>query len=166
MRIFACLLCIALLVASGCSRDGKEEVISSFPGGARKMTGIFQGKEPNRAQLKGFEYYESGEKKKELSFRDNHFYGPWTFWYKSGKKMAEGVIEAKTLDHQAAVGSGTYYWPSGAKMIEISTNREKSASEVTAIYDEAGRQYTVANKPPELAEKIKDLLEKWEKGAV
>src|SRR6266571_355194 len=158
---FVLALLLLFVFISGCARE-KEEVISSFPSGAKKQTGIFRGEKPNRAQLKAFEYYESGERKKEFGFKDNHFFGPWTFWYKDGKKAAEGIIEVKALDHQNAVGTGTYFWPGGAKMIELKPKPDKSGSDVVAIYDESGKAYTAQNKPPELAAKIKTLLEKWE----
>src|SRR6266540_1962161 len=142
MKIRLLLLSFLLIVIfTGCARE-KEEVVSSYPSGARKQTGIFKGEKPNRAQLKAFEYFETGEKKKEFNFKDNLFFGPWTFWYKNGKKLAEGVIEAKTVDHQNAVGTGNYYWPSGARMIELKPKPDKSGSDVVAIYDESGKSYT------------------------
>ena len=155
------LLLITLF--GGCTRE-KEEIVSTFPSGAKKETGIYQGKKPNRSRLKSFEYYETGERKKEFSLRDNHFFGPWSHWYKNGKKLAEGSVAIKTMDHQKAVGTGTFYWPGGARMITLGANADKTATEVTGIYDEAGKFYTVKDCPPELSAKIKGILDKWEKG--
>lgn len=148
------------------SVSGKEEVLSTYESGAKRETGIFRGKDTNRVQLKGFEYYETGERKREFSYKDNLYYGRWTFWYKDGKVMAEGNFTEKVLDPDSASGSGIYYWPNGQKMIEIETLDPVKGATVVAVYSEAGRKYRPRKEPPELREKIDALIKKWQDGEV
>ena len=158
-------ICISVLsITAACSRSTEEEVLSKYPSGKKQETAIYEGKEGNRARIKSFAYYESGERKKEFSHKDNHFFGPWTMWYKNGEKIGQGSIEVKTLDHRNALGSGTYYWPGGAKMVEIALNAERSAAEVVAVYDRKGTRYDSATCPAPLKEEIRGILDGWEQG--
>ena len=160
----ACLMIIFLL--SGCTRGPKEEVVSRYPGGSKLETGVFVGEKSNRSRLKSFEYYESGERKKEFAHKDNHFFGPWTFWYRSGAVFAKGEITVKTMTQENAIGSGTYYWPSGGKMVEMGTSADKQSTVVNSLYDEKGNRYSLQTAPADLAKRIKELLDQWHAGKV
>jgi hypothetical protein len=157
-------ICLSLSITAACNRSPEEEVLSKYPSGKKQETAIYEGKEGNRARIKSFAYYESGERKKEFSHKDNHFFGPWTMWYKNGEKIGTGNIEVKALDHRSALGSGTYYWPGGAKMVEIALNKERSAADVVAVYDRKGTRYSAATCPPALKNEIRGILDGWEKG--
>ena len=166
-----CKLMIPLLAGivliAACSRNGGEEVTSTYPNGIKKETAVFQGKGVEKARLKGFEYYESGERKKEFTYRDNLLSGPWTYWYKNGKKLGEGVIENKAINLSMVSGKETYYWPNGVKMLEAETAGGALKPGTTAVYrDEDGKSYSDKERPKELIEKSKSLLERWERGEI
>ncbi len=160
-------LAALVLLASACDRKSAEEVTSTYPSGHKKETAIFQGKGSEKIRLKSFEYYDSGEKKKEFSYRDNLLSGPWTYWYKNGKKFGEGVIENKAINLSMVTGRETYYWPNGVKMLEAETVGGGLKPGSTAIFrDEAGKEYTDKGRPRELVERSKGLLERWERGEI
>ncbi|WP_243372289.1 hypothetical protein [Geotalea sp. SG265] len=157
----AVILCVA------CTREGREQVTSTYPGGNKKETAVFHGKGTEKSRLKSFEYYESGQKKKEFSYRDNLLSGPWTYWYKNGHKLGDGVIENKAINLGMATGKETYYWPNGIKMLEAETEGGGLKPGTTPIYrDEAGQTYSDKGRPKELVEKSKLLLERWERGDI
>lgn len=161
------ILLLILTVFSGCARKDSEEVISTYPGGEKRETAIFSGKKPNRIKLKSFEYYETGQKKREYHYKDNHYYGEWTYWYKDGSTIAGGFFDTKVLNPHKGTGSGTYYWPSGKEMIqlEVKMNNNKKVSDV--IYrNESGAAYNDENLPDELKEKIQSVLVRWDKGEI
>ncbi|MEF9475745.1 MAG: hypothetical protein L0958_03445 [Candidatus Mariimomonas ferrooxydans] len=99
-----------------------------------------------------------------MSFLVYLFYGPWTYWYKMGNIMAVGAINIKTLTPSKGTGDGTYYWPSGEKMIEIVVNKR---NELTFTYhDEAGVAYSDDDLPEEIKKKIKSVITRWGKGKI
>lgn len=161
------LLILVFFLFTACSQGEKEEVVSSYPSGKNKETAVFSGKEPNRARIKVFEYYETGEKKKEYSHQDNLFHGPFTYWYKNGKKLCDGLIENKAINLGMVTGKETYYWPNGVKMLEAETSGGKIKPGTTPIYrDETRKEYTDKERPKELIVKSKGLLERWERGEI
>ncbi|RII25645.1 MAG: hypothetical protein CXR31_13835 [Geobacter sp.] len=156
-----------VFILSACSKSGNEEVTSVYQSGKKKETAVFQGKSTEKARLKSFEYYESGEKKKEFSYQDNLLSGPWTYWYKNGNKFGEGKIENKAINLGMVTGKETYYWPNGVKMLEAETEGGGLKPGTTAVYrDEQGKIYTDKGRPKELVEKSKKLLERWERGEI
>lgn len=163
------LACLSLL---SCAKEKekepevREETVTSYPGGEKQVTELVKGRETTKTIIKSFEYYETGQKKKEFSHKDNHYFGAWTFWYKDGKVLAEGSFEDKTLNPAAGVGKGKYYWPSGSPMILLEPDRENNATVVVAVYDEAGNSYQPEKQPPELKEKIKAVLDRWVNGEI
>jgi antitoxin component YwqK of YwqJK toxin-antitoxin module len=161
------LIASILISTAACSSKTVEEVTSSYPSGKKKETAIFQGKGTEKARSKSFEYYESGERKKEYSYRDNLLSGPWTYWYKDGKKFGEGIIENKAINLTMVTGKETYYWPNGVKMLEAETAGGGLKPGTTAVYrDETGKEYTDKGRPKELIEKTKAILERWERGEI
>ena len=162
----ACMILIFLSLLGGCSRQPAEEIISRYPSGKKLETGTFTGDKNNRSRLKSFEYYETGERKKEFAHQDNHFFGPWTFWYKNGKIIAKGEISEKTMTQETAVGSGTYFWPGGAKMIEVSPAADRHSTLVKRVFDEQGQSYPPDKAPADLNNRIKEILEQWEAGKI
>ena len=158
------ILFLILIIFPGCTKKDREVVTTKYPTGEKKETTIFKGEKPDLQKIKSFEYYRTGEKKREYSYKDNHFYGPWTYWYKKGNIMATGVINKKTLTPAKGTGSGTYYWPGGEKMIEIAVNKR---NELTFTYhDEAGAAYSDDDLPEEIKEKIQSVIARWEKGRI
>ncbi len=177
MKNISLLIFLVVLIAlsSGGCNDPKnklilsadEEVISSFPGGEPKETAVFEGKEPNRLKMKSYEYYSNGKRKKEFTYKDNLYFGPWSYFYNDGTKMAEGVFDAKAIDPETATGHGSYYWPDGKKMLDLSVaeGNDKNASVIT-YYDSKGTTYSESSVPPELKGKIKGILEDWIQGKI
>ena len=163
----SCFLSVFLILflLSACSRHSEEEILSRYPSGKKLETGIFIGDSTKRTRLKSFEYYETGERKKEFAHQDNHFLGPWTFWYKNGKVLAKGNITVKTMTHETAIGSGTYYWPGGGTMIEITPSADGQSTMVSKIHDEQGKSY-LSDAAPELSHRIKQLLDQWQDGTI
>jgi antitoxin component YwqK of YwqJK toxin-antitoxin module len=168
MRINTALLFLVMTVLIiSCSNTPPEEVTATYPSGKKKETAIFQGKEGSRSRIKSFEYYESGELKKEFSYRDNLLSGQWTYWYRDGKKLGDGVISNKAINLSMVTGKETYYWPNGIKMLEAETEGGALKQGTTAIYrDETGKAYRDKDRPKELVEKSKNILEQWERGAL
>jgi antitoxin component YwqK of YwqJK toxin-antitoxin module len=167
LRYRLALSVLAIVIIAACSREGSEEITARYPGGKKKETAVFQGKVPERKRLKSFEYYETGEKKKEFSYRDNLLSGPWTYWYKNGKKFGEGRIENKAINLSMVTGKETYYWPNGNKMLEAETEGGRLKPGTTAVYrDQQGQAYTDRGRPKELIEKSKALLDRWERGEI
>lgn len=161
-----CMILILMSLLSGCNRQPAEEVISRYPSEKKLETGTFTGDKPNRSRLKSFEYYESGERKKEFAHLDNHFFGPWTFWYKDGKVCAKGDISEKTMTQETAVGSGAYFWPSGGKMIEMAPAADRHSTLVKYVFDEQGHAYPPDQAPPALSKRIRELLDQWQAGKI
>lgn len=157
---------LLLGLLAGCSRQATEEIISRYPSGKKLETGTFTGEKASRARLKSYEYYESGERKKEFAHQDNHFFGPWTFWYKNGKVFAKGEIIEKTMTQESAVGSGTYYWPDGGKMIEMTPSADRHSTMVKSIFDQQGKAYPPDKAPADLTQRIREQMEQWETGKI
>lgn len=162
-RNLTTLAVILAVMLAGCTSGRQEEILAHHPGGEKKEAIIFEGKGSNRTFLKRVEYFRQGTIKKEFAYKDNHFFGPWTFWYENGSKLAEGTITVKTLDPWNAAGNGAYFWPDGKKMIELGAGSDGKPAGVTAIYDETGKSFTAATCPAELKKKISEILEKWER---
>ena len=60
-----------------------------------------------------------------------------------------------------------YYWPNGVKMLEAETAGGALKPGTTAVYrDEDGKSYSDKERPKELIEKSKSLLERWERGEI
>lgn len=156
-------------ILSGCSKKPepsapKEKTLSTYPSGAKKVTALVREKESTRIKIKSFEYYESGEKKKEYDHLDNLYFGQWTFWYKDGQKLADGRFVRKAVNPAKGIGNGMYYWHNGKPMIKLESRDNKSKPVVVAVYDESGKQYTPENQPEGLRYQIRETLERWEKG--
>lgn len=168
MRSALAVLFIAGMVWLGaCSTKNAEEVVASYPSGKKKETAVFQGTGADRVRMRSFEYYESGERKKEFSYRDNLLSGPWTYWYRDGRKFGEGVIENKAINLGMATGRETYYWPNGVKMLDAETVGGGLKPGTSAVYrDDTGREYTDTGRPRELVEKSRRLVERWERGEI
>jgi antitoxin component YwqK of YwqJK toxin-antitoxin module len=166
--IFPIILFAIFIVFLGCEKKDREEVISTYHTGEKKETAIFEGEKTKRRKLKSFEYYKTGEKKREYNFKDNHYYGPWTYWYKDGTTMAEGVLSEKTLKPFKGIGRGTYYWPGKRKMIEleVNVNSGKGRESKVVYYDWTGNSYSNDNLPSELKENIRSVIARWEKGEI
>jgi len=161
----------ALMLFSACKRQPSlapdEQVISKYPGGEIKETAIITGPKTNSVKIKSFVYYRSSEKKKEYSYKDNNYFGPWTYWYRNGSKLAEGTFDKKTLDPFTGIGSGTYYWPDGKKMMRITATTEKDKDILVAAYfDDTGKQYSNDDIPEDLKKKIVDIITRWDKGEI
>lgn len=162
----ASILLLCIILVAGCTRGPKEEIVSRYPGGNKLETGVFIGEKSNRSRLKSFEYYETGERKKEFAHQDNHFFGPWTFWYRSGSVFAKGDISVKTMTQENAIGSGTYFWPSGGKMVEMAPSADKQSTVVNSVYDEQGNRYAPQAAPADLTKRIKEQFDQWYAGKV
>ena len=63
--------------------------------------------------VKFFNYYESGQKKEEGSFKDGKEDGLKTWWYENGQKMSESSYKDGILD-----GLWTNWYKNGQKKIE------------------------------------------------
>jgi len=173
-KLILALMMLLLVAGTSCKKQEEkhillpgEEVISAYPNGKIRETAFFEGSEPNRGKLKSFEFYITGQKKKEFNYRDNHYYGPWIYWYKNGKIMAEGIFDEKTLIPGEGTGRGIYYWPDGKKMIELdvrSTGKERTAH--VTYYDGAGNVYTNENIPEKVKGKIRLTIQNWENGKI
>jgi antitoxin component YwqK of YwqJK toxin-antitoxin module len=161
------LIVATTFLFTACVREGQEEVTSTYPSGKKKETAVFQGKDKERIRVRSFEYYESGERKKEFTYRDNLLSGAWTYWYKDGRKFGDGFIENKAINLSMVTGREAYYWPNGVKMLEAQTVGGGLKPGSTAIFrDEAGKEYADKGRPGELVEKSKTLLERWERGEI
>lgn len=173
-KIILPLMIFLLVTGTSCKKQEEkdvllpgEEVISRYQSGKKKETAIFVGETSNRVRTKVFEYYESGEKKKEYTHKDNLFYGPFTYWYKNGRIFCEGSIENKVLNLTMVTGQETYYWPDGKKMLEAQTVDGRMKPGTHFIYrDENGKEYTEETRPTDLLKKTKALTDKWEAGKI
>jgi len=151
-----------LLGLSACSKSSDEQVLSTYPDGKKKETAIYVNKKPNQKMLKSFEYYQTGEKKKEFSYQDNLFHGPWTYWYKNGKKMGEGIIENKAINLGLSSGTERYYWPGGNIMLRSETVGGKLKPGTTAVfYDEQGKEFSDETRPDALVDKTRNVIDRW-----
>jgi antitoxin component YwqK of YwqJK toxin-antitoxin module len=165
---FPLMLFSLLFALTSCTeRQEPEEVVLKFAGGNKKETAIFRGEKPARAKIKSFEYYETGEKKKEYYRKDTYYFGAWTYWYREGSVMAMGIFDRETIDPSAGSGRVIYYWPGGGKMIDMDIRYIKGQrkSKVT-YYDAKGTIYTEENIPPDLKKNIQIIITKWDKGRI
>lgn len=170
---FFLILTLAIFLFPSCTKgkddflSDEETVLSRYESGAPKETAVFAGSEPNVKKLRSRQYYETGQIKKEFHYRDNLYYGQWTFWYKDGKKLGEGFFKEKALNPSSATGRETYYWPNGIKMLEIDIREGKPDPGGMALFrDEAGREYSGKERPEGLLKKTSAILMEWEKGNI
>lgn len=169
MRLNRNVMIVAALMIlfTACSKKDIEEVTATYPGGEKKETAFFQGKGTEKARQKSFEYYKTGELKKVFNYKDNLFHGPWTYWYKNGKKMGEGLIENKAINLGLSSGTEIYYWPNGATMLRSETVRGKLKTGTTAVYyDEQGKEYNDESRPDALVKKTREIVDSWERGEI
>jgi antitoxin component YwqK of YwqJK toxin-antitoxin module len=163
------LILFALLFAFiSCSKtQGPEEITLKFSSGNKKETAIFKGKKPERIKIKSFEYYETGEKKKEYYRKDKYYFGAWTYWYREGSVLAMGVFDRETIDPALGSGRVIYYWPAGSKMIDMDV-RFKKGERVSYVtyYDAQGTTYTEEEIPKDLKKRIQIMITKWDKGKI
>jgi antitoxin component YwqK of YwqJK toxin-antitoxin module len=167
MKISYVLFFLIFTLIACSESTGPEEVVLKYAGGNKKETAIFRGEKPARVMIKSFEYYETGEKKKEYYRKDKYYFGAWTYWYGSGAVMAMGIFDSETIDPSAGSGRVIYYWPAGGKMIDMDIRYIKGQrkSEVT-YYDAKGTIYTEENIPPDLKKNIQIMITKWDKGRI
>ncbi len=158
------ILSLILLIFPGCAKEDSEVVTTKYPSGEKKETTIFRGEKPDLQKIKSFEYYRTGEKRREYSYKDNHFFGPWTYWYKKGNVMAEGVINKKTFTPGKGTGTGAYYWPDGEKMIDIAVTASNELA--FTYYDKTGVAYSDDDLPEVIKKNIKSVIAKWEDGDI
>lgn len=165
---FSFILCAFLFVSISCSKkQGPEETVLKFASGNKKETAIFRGEKHEKKKIKSFEYYETGEKKKEYYRKDKYYFGAWTYWYRDGTVMAMGIFDRETIDPALGSGRVIYYWPAGSKMIDMDVRfkKGKRESEVT-YYNAQGTTYSEENLPKDLKKSIQILITKWEKGKI
>jgi antitoxin component YwqK of YwqJK toxin-antitoxin module len=164
--LLICIFPLISILPYGCAKKDREEVISTYPSGEKQETSIFQGEKPNRRKLISYEYYRTGEKKRAYHYKDNHYFGPWTYWYRNGGIMAEGTFFAKTLVAHEGKGKGIYYWPDGGKMMNIESKIKDDGKSNVIYYDKNGSAYSNEDLPQELKEKIRSVIDRWEKGEI
>lgn len=159
-------LCLIFLSLNACVKKDEEVVIKTFPTGEKKETAILREKGRKKLRIKSFEYYKTGEKKREYNHKDNLYFGPWTYWYKDGSVIAEGIFDQKTSRPGKAVGSALYYWPNGEKMLFLKVEEIDGDSNITEYYDESGNSYTDDTISEDLKEKIREVITDWTKGDI
>ncbi len=161
------LIIAAVLIVLGCTKESTEEVISTYPDGAKKETAFFSGEKPNRLKIKSFEYYATGEKKVEYNYKENNFFGDWAYWYKNGAPLARGNFTDKTLDPFGGFGKVTYLWPDGNTMMEVETVlKDGQRAGTTKYFDRQGNNYLGQNLPDQLRKDIHLLLSRWDRGEI
>lgn len=151
---------------SGCAKKDEEVVIKTHPTGERKETAILRLEGKKKFRIKSFEYYKTGEKQREYNYRSNKYFGPWTYWYKDGSLIAEGMFDKETTRPGKSVGSAVYYWPNGEKMLFIKAVEESEGSNITEYFDESGNAYTNETIPDDLKEKIRKVIIDWTNGEI
>lgn len=144
----------------------REEVVERYDDGSPLEVRIEKGSPPEIIYIKSFYYYRTGEKRRVFYYKDNNFYGPWTFWYRDGTVFAEGMLFEKTLDPEQGIGSATYYWPDGTLMLEFTATAAGKAEGVTYRNMDDGRKYALANVPEPLKERITRILVQWQQSEI
>jgi antitoxin component YwqK of YwqJK toxin-antitoxin module len=160
------LLFLILLSFTACKKKDPEVVIKTFPSGEKKETALLREEGQKKFRIKSFEYYKTGEKKREYNHKDNLYFGPWTYWYRDGSVMAEGMFDQKTNRPGKAVGSALYYWPGGGNMLFITVRNNGEDSNITEYYDESGNAYADATIPEDLKKKIREVITDWTAGKI
>ncbi len=158
---------LIILLLSGCTRIEREEIISTYPGCQKKVTAIFLINDTEKTKIKSFEFYKTGMKKREYNYKDDHYYGDWTYWYKDGTVAAKGLFNEKTKEPFKGIGKGTYYWPEGKKMMTITIKKKKETKESSIVYyDKSGNSYFNENLPTDLRDNIHLTLSMWDRGEI
>jgi antitoxin component YwqK of YwqJK toxin-antitoxin module len=160
------LLFIFFLLLAACAKKDEEVVIKTYRSGEKKETALLREEGQKKFRIKSFEYYKTGEKKREYNYRNNKYFGPWTYWYKDGSVIAEGMFDEETTRPGKSIGSAVYSWPNGEKMLFIKVIEEGEDSNITEYYEESGKSYTDDTIPDDLKEKIREVITDWTKGKI
>jgi antitoxin component YwqK of YwqJK toxin-antitoxin module len=160
------VLCLIFLSFSACSKKDQEVVIKTYPNGEKKETAVLKEEKQKKVRIKSFEYYETGERKRQYHYRNNKYYGPWTYWYRHGSKIAEGVFDEETTRPGQAVGNALYYWPGGNKMLFVQVQEKGGDSNITEYYDISGNSYSDTTIPDDLKKEIRQVITDWTEGKI
>ena len=162
------------LITVGCSKEPAghklkegEAALSHYSTGEIKETQFGKGIVGGYTIFKKYEYYPSGQVKKQYEFKDNHYFGPLHYYFADGSTFADGIVTSKSLEIFTAKGTMNYYWPGGKKMLAIDSRTERPEHIDEALYfTETGEVYTNEDLPEDLKEKILATLSDWQDGNI
>lgn len=83
------LFIITTIWLFSCTTEPYQYIEESYENGSPKKVSYYQS-ESRQVLLSEINYYESGLKKMEGSYKNGERTGTWTYWYHDGKKWSEG----------------------------------------------------------------------------
>ena len=158
------LLLITLFITGVCFGQKYELAEEFYDNGLPKVINTYKVSKDKIELVKEIKWYENGQKKRELAFKDGEFDGKRTEWYENGQKNWEETYKdgksfvSNSWDENGKImvkdGNGlfTEWYENGQKWIEITYKDGKEEGLQTYWYENGQKRHEGTVKDGELIE--------------